>query len=253
LGIVISTFENILQVIENIKLLRSYENFKKSIIVVVTTSENKEVIERFQKLALGPGMQPLLIEVIRNCPGNSDSKWEPPPFCYDTPTEKDSWRAKFLPVRILRSMEVGFKRLYEMGCKTGLHIHGDMFVTEFFQDTMPEELRILETKLGIWDLCEEDNGIYGPIGVHVHPAPLNLNLTECNRLGILDFGCFYHKEFTHYNWISIESLIGCWANFCLCKQSILKPSDKCSDDFYNSFIVRTKRFYHGNFVHLRTF
>ena len=251
-GFVITCFENLEHCIVNIELIRRMQSFKNSVISVISTTANNNIADGFRNLAYKPGLQPILIDVLENSAGNPGVAWEPPPTQdYDTPHEKNSWRARFLPMRLLKSMSVGFNRLVQCDCDTALHLHSDTFWKLDHEKLLLDEQDRLKEIYGIWDLCIEDSGGFGPKGIHPHPAPMHLNLQECYKLDIINFHkVFYHDTFRHYNFKSIESLIGCWANFCLCGKSVLNKDDTCCQEFYDKFKVRCQRYYHGNFPHI---
>ena len=245
-GIVLTCYENLEHTKINLELLRRMSIYRDSPIIVVTTSPNKEIQEEFCKLN-----NKTTKTIILNAPGNPGVNWEPPPGNYDTPKEKNSWRARYLPARLLYSMSVGFNELSLLDVNVALHLHSDTFWKPDHEYMLVEEQEKLKELYGIWDLRLEDKGWYVPLGSLPHPAPMHLNLKKCGALDIINFHkVFFHPKFKHYNFISVESLIGCWVNFCLCGQSVMGPEDKCCKEFYDKFKMRFKRFYHGNFEHL---
>lgn len=245
-GVVLTCYENIEHTKINLELLRRMSIYENSKIVVITTSPNKEIKEEFYRLNNDKTQV-----IVLNAPGNPGVNWEPPPGNYDTPTEKNSWRARYLPARLLYSMSVGFNESAKLGVVNCLHLHSDTMWKLDHEYMLIEEQEKLKEVYGIWDITLEDKGWYGPLGSHPHPAPMHLNLKKCSEFGILDFHkVFFHPTFCHYNFVSIESLIGCWVNFCLCEQSVMGPEDKCCLEFYDKFKPRFKRYYHGDWEHL---
>lgn len=247
-GVVITAYEQVELVRQNILNFRnnfSSEVIKRCPIVVVSTTNKIKESTGFEELAEIPELRPLTVLVLKNAPGNEGNLWEPPT------QEYINWRHKFLPGRIFYSMQKGFNVLHDMGMNTGLHLHSDTFWKPNAELQLIKEIEQLEDGLlGIHDLCLEDNGNYAPIGTHVHPEGLLWNITECKKLGILDIFTCFNRDFRHYNWGSVESLIGCWYNYKLCGQNIMGPQDELSKRFSYYFESRMFRDYHGDWEHL---
>lgn len=245
-GIIITAYENISHTKTNIDLLREMSIYKDAQIIVITTSSNKNIQKGFQNLS---NNKTKLITL--NAPGNPGVNWEPPDGNYDGLTEQNIWRAKYLPARLLYSMSAGFNEMSKLDVEYCLHLHSDTFWKIEAERLLIEEQERLKEVYGFWDTCLEDNGIYAPFGIHIHPAPIHINLQRCKELDIINlYKVFFHPIFRHYNFISIESLIGCWTNFCLSNNSILSADDKCSPIYYDRFKSRCKRDYHGTFDHI---
>lgn len=248
IGIVMTCYENTKQVLDNIRHIRNFKELKDSPICVVSTTDKDNIEKEFVNLSYAELVQPLIINIWKTAPGNKDgikiSKIEN--------LNTISWRHKFLPSRILLSMERGINLLRNYKVKYVLHIHSDTFIKN--SQWIIEETRWLSRGvLGFGDLCLEDNGDYAPYGVHFHPESLTFNIDECSKLGILEFSNIFYDfthQFKHYNFFSIESLMGCWINYCISKNCIMGPQDNCSSEFYDKFWVRCKRPYHGDFEHI---
>ena len=240
-GILITAYENVEQSLQNILHIRkNFNSINKCQIVVISTTEKPEVRQQFTNLLYREGLQPLIVKVLDNVPGNPGVCWQPPEQVYN------SWRHKWLPIRIFKSLSAGFNLLYEVGIEVGLHLHSDTFLKSEYEERLLDEITDIQKDcLGYWDLCIEDH-----TGVHVHPEGMAWFLPKCKELGILDIpNCFYQKHYRHWNWASTESLIGTWCNYRLCAQNIGIDERGCQN-FYNEFKVRTKRPYHGDFEHI---
>lgn len=242
-GILITAYENVEQVLENIKHIRkNFTYINKCSIVVISTTEKEEIKQKFVNLLYTEGLQPLIVKVLYNVPGNPGVKWERPDF-----ETAINWRHRYLGGRIFKSISHGFNLLYDMDIEVGLHLHSDTFLKQSYEQTLLEEMEnVQDGYLGYWDLCIEDTGT----GVHVHPEGILWHLPGCKECGIIDiFSCFDNSDFKCWNFGSIEALIGSWCNYRLCNKNIGIDDRGCSQ-FYADFKVRCKRPYHGDFEHI---
>lgn len=245
-GVLITAYENHKQVLDNIRHIRSFKELKDIQICVVSTTENPQIKEAFYNLVYAENVQPLTVIVWDTAPGNKSG-------IYLDKIEKldyfQSWRHKYLPARILLSIEKGLISLNNSGCNVGLHLHSDTFLNSI--QWIKERLDGLKNLVAYWDLCLEDNGIYAPEGVHIHPEGILINITNAISSNFIYFSEIYESEFTHYNYGSIESLIGCWANYCIDGNPIMGPENKLGSNFNKLFKPILKRDYHGNWFHYR--
>lgn len=242
-GFLITAFENVEQTLQNIRHIRGYPRLGKSQICVVSTTENQQVIDKFNSLLYTEGLQPLILKIIRDTPGNSTNPWEPPKQDYI------NWRHKWLPPRILKSFDVGFNLLYESGIDVALHLHSDTFWHNTYEaetKLMVEAEKSYEAYAGYWDLCIEDNWL----GVHPHPEGILIDIGFFKHMGILPFfNCYGDPNFVHWNWGSPESLIANWCHYKI-TGICLKEHEKPKQIFLNMFRARMSRTYHGNWDHL---
>lgn len=243
-GFLITAFENVEQTLQNIRHIRGFPRLDRSQICVVSTTENESVIDRFNNLLYTEGLQPLIIKVIKEAPGNSTNPWEPPKQDYI------SWRHKWLGPRILKSFDVGFNLLYESGVDVALHLHSDTFWKPDAETQLIEEIEHIKPNsykcAGYWDLCIEDNGL----GLHPHPEGQVLDIGFLKHMGILPFSdCYKDDNFVHWNWGSVESLIANWCHYKLTNRC-LEEFEKPKQIFLNMFKVRMTRPYHGDWSHL---
>ena len=242
-GILITAYENVEQVLENIRHIRkNFKEINKCQIVVISTTEKDEVKQKFVNLLYTEGLQPLIVKVLDNVPGNPGVSWERPAF-----ETSINWRHRYLGGRIFKSMSHGFNLLYNLDIETGLHIHSDTFLKSTYENELLQEIDSVNSKyLGYWDICIEDTGT----NVHIHPEGILWHLPDCKELGILDiFNCFNHCHYKCWNFGSIEALIGTWCNYRQSCQNI-GIDERASDKFYEYFKVRCRRPYHGDFEHL---
>jgi len=244
-GILITAYENVEQTLQNIKHIRkNFSRINKCQIVVISTTEKPQIRQQFTNLLYHEGLQPLIVKVLDNVPGNPGVEWERPEW-----ETAINWRHRYLGGRIFKSLSVGWNILYDLGIKTCLHLHSDSFINQGYENNLLIEIEnIGNAYLGYWDICNEDTGGLN----HIHPEGILIDLASCKNYGILDiFECFKHPAFQVWNWGSIEALIGCWFNFKIDdKAKNIGIDDVCCKRYYEVFQVRCQRMYHGVFDHI---
>lgn len=243
LGFLITAYNNWQQTLDNIRHIRSIPKFENSTICVVSTAYEENIVNAFNCFTYRLKIQPTIVKVIEDAPGNPKSTWGPPNQQYI------SWRHKWLPPRILKSLDVGFELLRNVGVDTCLHLHSDSFIQRDYVPQLIEEAnQVYESYGAIWDLCMED--CLGPFNSHPHPESILADIHFFNHMGILPFSnCYTDSNFVHWNWASTESLVANWIHYKITGKYL--KQDSISDPKYNTmFRVRCKRDYHGTFDHL---
>lgn len=241
-GILITAYENVEQTLQNILHIRkNFTSINKCQIVVISTTEKQSVKEAFTNLLYREGLQPLIVKVLDNVPGNPGCNWERPEW-----ETAINWRHRYLGGRIFKSLSVGWNLLYDLDIEIVYHLHSDSFIKPQYEPQLLNEIYDLQHDfMGIWDICIEDTGNLN----HIHPEGMNLNIQKCRENNILDiFDCF-NCSYKTWNPGSIEAVIGTFVNYCLCGRSV-KIDEECSQLYYQEFVVRTKRSYHGDFEHI---
>lgn len=242
-GILITAYNNWQQTLDNIRHIRSIPQLEKIPICVVSTAYEDNIVNAFNCFQYRLNIQPIITKVLLDAPGNPISVWEPPKQDYI------SWRHKWLPPRILKSLDIGFFLLNNIGLETILHIHADSFIQKDYVPQLIEEAnQVFESFGGIWDLCMEDN--LGPKNSHPHPEGILFDIDFLKNSNILPFSnCYTDSDFIHWNWGSPESLIANWIHYKLTGR-VLKQDSETSEVYNDTFRVRCKRDYHGTFDHL---
>jgi hypothetical protein len=230
LGFIITAFEQVDLTRQNVDKIRSFVEFAKSPIVVVSTSTRK----------LGFSDIPD-IEFIHfvDAPGNPDSSHK------SYPQEYINWHQEFLPQRILHSIAIAANRI---NSKYVLHLHSDTFWQD--EQKLIDEVSFMESNgvLAIGDLaisCENVCSL--PKGFHFNPEGMLLN-TEFARTIKNMFD--YDKGFRSHNYGSIEAMIGQYLHYYISGNNILTYDDMPHEDYNSKVIARCIRGYHGDFGHL---
>lgn len=253
-GILITAFENVSQVLENVRYIRkNFKEINKCQIVVISTTDKEEVKNRFTNLLYTEGLQPIIVKVLDNVPGNAGIKWKNREQSYI------SWRHEFIGPRVLRSMQEGFYLLLDAGVNYALHLHSDTTWKAEQEELLLKEINEVKNIYGIVDLCEEDNLDVLPIGFHWHPEGMVLNIKALDIFRALDWSKAFEKEdysksgyeeFSSHNYGSPEANLAQWVHYKMFGRCINHNRDLPDPRFYQRFRFRMTRPYHGDFEHI---
>lgn len=185
---------------------------------------------------------------LEDSPGNPKCNW------WISPPRRElypSFRAEFLPPRILYSMEFGFKKAIEIGCEFALHIHSDIFKDYTLID---QEIERTKDKVALIDCnsheeLEPKRGSYIGCGTHWMPENQLINLKKAQEIGYINLSKIYDKNtnFRYHDPSCIEGLFGLWAYYCLTGKNAITPKEILDPIFYDQFQVRCIRNHHGDF------
>jgi hypothetical protein len=252
----ITAYQQVDKTEQNIKNIReNFDKLKDSLIIVVSTSADecgfRDMVQKYDNIAFMH---------FERAPGNPKNDWYK---AHDQ--EFISWRQKFIPPRVLGSIEVGMSLAYQQGCETVLHIHSDTMCRGSKEDQLLLEIEFVQKNnlLFIGDLsspCEAVKAL--PPMMHWNPEGMLLNLVEC---GTYDYGFEISREtleygggftklfngsetkFRSHNYGSIEALFGQYAVYCLTGDNVLSPTDPVPEIYYQKTRARSSRPPHGDF------
>jgi len=239
IGFLITCYRQLEYTCMNINQIRSLKNFKYSPIFVVSTCEDPgfRVLEKSFKN----------VHVIeyRNAP--NEDNW------FFLPTIQDSWRNRFLPPRILFSIQNGIRLSFCHGINRLIHLHSDTYWEIEKENSLIDIFEELTDYSIIGDLsCNEENTNTTPKGVCLHPEGLFFNLERCFKHGYgFHFWKIFKEElgFKTHNYGAIEPLLGQSLHWFLTDKNILTKDDKIEELYTKELKIIMKRDYHGIFDH----
>lgn len=136
-----------------------------------------------------------------------------------------------------------------------IHLHSDTFWKSEKEQTLLDNILMLDKYSVIGDLSEECEGsVRGkyiiPEKFHVHPEGTLFNLDKCKRIGYLfDFHEVFDYDggFQSHCYAGIECLLTNFLHWKLSGKNILTYQDKVDPKYFQEIYFRDCRMPHGEF------
>lgn len=243
---IITAFEQINLVEENIKRIRTqYKILNNNDIVIVSTSDRDVGFERLEN-----EYSNVHFIDFPNAPGNKNSSIRN----RNNPCGNYiSWRHEFLPMRILLSFQKGIQYSWDIGFNKILHLHSDTYFKPEAENKLISYINQLDYCLMVADTSieEELNAKILktlPPTLHLHPEGLLLNLDGCYKCGYgFTFGNIFRKDsnFISHNYSCIAALLSQYLIYCLTGKNITKYDDQLPNEYHKNVYLRENRPYHS--------
>ncbi len=240
-GFIITAYKQLDLVEENINRIRNrYKYLNNSVIIVVSTSEEKMGFKELEKK-----YENVFVIEYLNAPLQKG---------FILP-KQGKW---FLPARILFSIRLGLLKAKKLKLGKVLHIHSDVCWDENKENNLLKIIDELNNYYVIADGCIDERRInivkkeYPDDLVHLHPEGLFFNIDKCDKIGYgFDFDLIFSNDinFEMHNSDSIEAILIQFFIFCLTGKNIIKREQIVPKMIFDHIKINVMRTYHGDFEH----
>ena len=236
---ILTCYKNLSMIKQSVERIRSYKELGKSLIYIISTSE-----EHFGLEDLTDYKNKIFAETWLDAPGNPYSTYKSKP----NSIPYLNFRHEFLPPRILLSLQKGIEWTRDHNIEKVCHIHPDGY---FKNEKMPiERFERLDQYTMIGDGCSQDVNTIDH-RLFFHPENLFLNIEDLYGIHHTFDEVFLYSDketsFRSHNYSSVESLVGNYLHYSICNRSILTIDDPIDRCYLNSILIDVVRPYHGDF------